>query len=254
MLASDHGPLLTSVSTLTHMTGSPCAADIISRIRAAMLTGDPMATLAASLVPSANTQQPRKPAWYQPMAARYPLSWPGNCSTMERPPEALIQTWPTPTSWYCAASRWAGSGNDCGDTIPTERESPICPTEEHEVWFAITRASLDHGRGAASGPADADRGADASGCTLCAPIPDKPRPVKTPAEAAPATDSRTTAETAAMKASLRLPPGRPAADASLGGGMEPGPVRQLMAVSFASSCPCQGMAPPDGLVRGAAPG
>jgi hypothetical protein len=36
-----------------------------------------------------------------------------------------------------------------------------------------------------------------------------------------------------MKASLRLPSSLPPADASLGGGMEPRPVRERMAVSFA---------------------
>ena len=57
MSARDHGPLLTSVSTLTHMTGSPWAAAIISWIRAAMPTGDPTATFAADtakrVIPSA---------------------------------------------------------------------------------------------------------------------------------------------------------------------------------------------------------
>jgi len=61
MLASAYGPAGTSEMTLTHITGSPCATDIISRIRAARLTLDPMATSAVSLVPRAITQQPRNP-------------------------------------------------------------------------------------------------------------------------------------------------------------------------------------------------
>jgi hypothetical protein len=43
------------------MTGSPCATDIISWMRAIIPTLEPAATFAASLVPSANTQQPRYP-------------------------------------------------------------------------------------------------------------------------------------------------------------------------------------------------
>ena len=62
MLASDQSPLLRSVCVFTHMTGSPCTAAIISWIRASRPMFEPAATFAVSLVPSAMTQQPRKPA------------------------------------------------------------------------------------------------------------------------------------------------------------------------------------------------
>src|SRR5215475_286107 len=58
-------------------------------------------------------------------------------STIERPPEASTRRWRTPALPYCAARRWAGSGSTCGSTIPTEVESPIWPTVEHEVAAAV---------------------------------------------------------------------------------------------------------------------
>src|ERR1700689_851630 len=61
MLDSAYGPEESSEITLTHMTGSPCAAAIIRWIRVMSPTFDPTATSAVSLVPSASTQQPRKP-------------------------------------------------------------------------------------------------------------------------------------------------------------------------------------------------
>src|SRR5215469_6133939 len=70
MFASDHGPPLRSVCVLTHMTGSPCAADIISWIRAVRPTFELTATLAVSLVPSAKTQQPLNPPENQAVATR----------------------------------------------------------------------------------------------------------------------------------------------------------------------------------------
>src|SRR5215475_8663558 len=68
ILASDHGPAESSVCVLTHMTGWPCAALIISSILAIRLTFDPTDTLAVSLVPSAKTKQPRKPLLSQARA------------------------------------------------------------------------------------------------------------------------------------------------------------------------------------------
>src|SRR5258708_18457027 len=47
--ASDQGPLLVWVIVLTHMTGSPWAADIISLIRPMSPTADPTETFAVSL-------------------------------------------------------------------------------------------------------------------------------------------------------------------------------------------------------------
>src|SRR5215469_17509356 len=94
---------------------------------------DPAATLAVSFVPSAMTQQPRNPAWCHEFATRYPLICPGICSTIERPPDASIWTFRTPTSRYCAASCCAGLGSHIGETMPTEVESPIWATEVQEV-------------------------------------------------------------------------------------------------------------------------
>src|SRR5580658_3454186 len=61
MLDSAYGPYASSDLTLTHITGSPRATDIISLILVVNPTLEPTATLAVSLVPSAMTQQPRKP-------------------------------------------------------------------------------------------------------------------------------------------------------------------------------------------------
>ena len=58
---------------------------------------------------------------------------PGICSTIERPPDASIWTFRTPTSRYCAASCCAGLGSHIGETMPTEVESPIWATEVQEV-------------------------------------------------------------------------------------------------------------------------
>src|SRR5215469_18065714 len=66
--AWDQGPLVRWVIVFTHMTGSPWAADIISWIRPGMPMLDPTDTSAASLVPSANTQQPRYPWFHQLLA------------------------------------------------------------------------------------------------------------------------------------------------------------------------------------------
>src|ERR1700691_2547917 len=63
MLASAYGPEDSSEMTLTHMTGSPWAADIIRWILVIRPTLEPTATSAVSLVPSASTQQPRNPWW-----------------------------------------------------------------------------------------------------------------------------------------------------------------------------------------------
>ena len=63
----------------------------------------------------------------------YPLTWPGIVSTIERPPDASIQLCRTPTSRYCAARRWAGSGRSSGDTRPTDVESPMWATERQDV-------------------------------------------------------------------------------------------------------------------------
>src|SRR5579859_2843642 len=59
-LALAQGPAESRVSVLTHMTGWPCATDIIRLTLAISPTEEPTDTLAVSLVPSANTQQP----WY----------------------------------------------------------------------------------------------------------------------------------------------------------------------------------------------
>ena len=61
MFGSAYGPDDSSEITLTHMTGSPWAAAIIRWIRVISPTLEPTATSAVSLVPSASTQQPRKP-------------------------------------------------------------------------------------------------------------------------------------------------------------------------------------------------
>ncbi len=61
MLASAYGPLRSSDFTLTHITGSPCAAFMTRPILVTRPTFEPAATSAVSLVPSAMTQQPRNP-------------------------------------------------------------------------------------------------------------------------------------------------------------------------------------------------
>src|SRR5450755_1360051 len=43
------------------------------------------------------------------------------------------RTLPTPTSWYCAAIRFAGLGRYSGETRPSEVESPMCVTAWQEV-------------------------------------------------------------------------------------------------------------------------
>src|SRR6266487_4642202 len=67
-LATDQGPPGTRVRVLTHMTGWPWATDISSLIRVISPTAEPLATLAVSLVPSANTQHPLYPASRQALA------------------------------------------------------------------------------------------------------------------------------------------------------------------------------------------
>src|SRR5579859_1100382 len=62
------GPADSSVRVLTHSTGWPCATAIIWAMRAIMPTEDPAATLAASFVPSAKTQQPRYPCFRHALA------------------------------------------------------------------------------------------------------------------------------------------------------------------------------------------
>src|SRR5882672_7411490 len=66
-------------------------------------------------------------------AASYPLTWPGRTSTTERAPEMSHRTLPAPTSWYCAAIRFAGLGRYSRETRPSEVESPMCVTEWQEV-------------------------------------------------------------------------------------------------------------------------
>src|ERR1035438_7921664 len=66
-------------------------------------------------------------------AASYPLTWPGSTSDTERAPEMSHRTLPTPTSWYCAAIRFAGLGRYSGETRPSEVESPMWVTAWQEV-------------------------------------------------------------------------------------------------------------------------
>src|SRR5882757_6417834 len=66
-------------------------------------------------------------------AASYPLTWPGRTSTTERAPEMSHRTLPAPTSWYCAAIRFAGLGRYSRETRPSEVESPMCVTDWQEV-------------------------------------------------------------------------------------------------------------------------
>ena len=81
---------------------------MISLMRCAGSTDDPIATSAASLVPRAMTQQPLKPCLTMSLAALKPLVSPGSVSTMELAPTMLVTTFLTPTSWYWATSRWLG--------------------------------------------------------------------------------------------------------------------------------------------------
>src|ERR1019366_1271995 len=46
------------------------------------------------------------------------------------------RTLPTPTRWYCAASRCAGLGRYSGEIMPSEVESPMWVTAWHEVRSA----------------------------------------------------------------------------------------------------------------------
>src|SRR5215469_6797345 len=198
MLASAQGPLASPVCAFTHRTGSPWTAAIICLTRTIMLTPEPAATLAASLVPRAITQQPRNPAPYHALAIRQPFCWPGNSSTTDRPPEVSIHSRWTPTPRYCAASRWAASGSHCGETIPTEVESPMCATAVHEVRGSA--ASAAGGGAATERPC---RGTAAAAL----------RPDKTPTAVALMTAIARTAMAAASKTRLRrrgspFPPSR----------------------------------------------
>ena len=62
MSRSEYGPLAASDLTFTQSTGAVPSRAIIRWMRSASLTLDPTATSAASLVPSARTQQPWYPA------------------------------------------------------------------------------------------------------------------------------------------------------------------------------------------------
>src|SRR3982751_4010779 len=60
-LDAEYGPSERIDFTSTQSTGSPAATSIISAMRSSQPVGEPTATLAASLVPRASTQQPSKP-------------------------------------------------------------------------------------------------------------------------------------------------------------------------------------------------
>src|SRR5579875_242954 len=139
--ASAQGPDVTCVRTFTQSTGWPRATDIIRAILAARPTREPAATSALSLVPSANTQQPRKPAAAHALATPYPFTWPGRASTTDRPPEASISRRRTPTAAYLAGRRCAGSGRNDGEIRSTDVESPMCATDRQEVRGARAAAA-----------------------------------------------------------------------------------------------------------------
>src|ERR1035438_687856 len=92
-------------------------------------------------------------------AASYPLTWPGSTSTTERAPEMSHRTLPTPTSWYCAAIRFAGLGRYSGETRPSEVESPMWVTAWQEVRSeaAGVLALLEDAASAALAPCFAPR-------------------------------------------------------------------------------------------------